>query len=59
MFPCRDIYEQMRSDMRIMKEESQVIQRALTPKEKRLSSLQASLEAMRGTAQSLEEELGE
>ncbi len=45
--------------MRIMKEESQVIQRALTPKEKRLSSLQASLEAMRGTAQSLEEELGE
>ncbi|XP_072027015.1 structural maintenance of chromosomes protein 3-like isoform X1 [Amphiura filiformis] len=54
----KDIYEQMRSDMRIMKEESQVIQRALTPKEKRLSSLQASLEAMRGTAQSLEEELG-
>ena len=48
----------MKSDMRIMKEESQVIQRALTPKERRLSSLITSLEAMKGSAQSLDDEIG-
>ncbi|XP_071792675.1 structural maintenance of chromosomes protein 3-like [Asterias amurensis] len=54
----KDIYEKMKSDMRIMKEESQVIQRALTPKERRLSSLITSLEAMKGSAQSLDDEIG-
>ncbi|XP_077861415.1 structural maintenance of chromosomes protein 3 [Saccoglossus kowalevskii] len=54
----KDIYEQMRSDLRIQREESQVIQRSLQPKERRLNSLKSSLQAMKSTAQSLEEEMG-
>ncbi|XP_070540446.1 structural maintenance of chromosomes protein 3-like [Ptychodera flava] len=54
----KDIFEQMRSDLRIQREESQVIQRSLQPKERRLNSLKSNLEAMKSTAQSLEEEMG-
>lgn len=48
----------MRSDMRIMKGESNVIEKALGPKEKRVQSLLSNLEAMKGSARSLEDELG-
>ncbi|XP_077991930.1 structural maintenance of chromosomes protein 3-like [Glandiceps talaboti] len=54
----KDIFEQMRSDLRIQREESQVIQRSLQPKERRLNSLKSNLEAMKSTLQSLEEEMG-
>ncbi|XP_041476327.1 structural maintenance of chromosomes protein 3-like [Lytechinus variegatus] len=54
----KDIYDKMRSDMRIMKEESQVIQKSMAPKERRQQSLNTNLEAMRSTASSLEEEIG-
>ncbi|PIK61922.1 putative structural maintenance of chromosomes protein 3 isoform X3 [Apostichopus japonicus] len=54
----KNIYEKMRSDMRIMKGESNVIEKALGPKEKRVQSLLSNLEAMKGSARSLEDELG-
>ena len=41
-----------------MKEETQRIQTSHAPKERSLSSLQASLESMKTTAQSLESEKG-
>lgn len=41
-----------------MKEEAQRIETSRTPKERSLASLQSSLESMKTTAQSLNEELG-
>ena len=54
----RDIYDKMRADLRLMKEESQRIETSRAPKERSLSSLQSSLDSMKTTAQSLNEELG-
>ncbi|KAJ8025935.1 Structural maintenance of chromosomes protein 3 [Holothuria leucospilota] len=54
----KDIYEKMRSDMRIMKGESNVIEKALGPKERRVQSLVTNLDAMKASAKSLEDELG-
>ncbi|PIK59377.1 putative structural maintenance of chromosomes protein 3 isoform X3 [Apostichopus japonicus] len=53
----KNIYEKMRSDMRIMKGESNVIEKALGPK-RNVQSLLSNLEAMKGSARSLEDELG-
>jgi len=52
------IYDKMRADMRLMKEESQRIDTSRAPKERSLASLESSLDSMKTTAQSLNEELG-
>lgn len=54
----RDIYDKMRGDLRLMKEESARIEASRTPKERSLHSLESSLDSMKTTAQSLNDELG-
>ncbi|XP_064600089.1 structural maintenance of chromosomes protein 3-like [Liolophura sinensis] len=50
-------YDKMRADLRLMTEELKSIEKAKA-KEKSIGSLQTSLEAMKSSAQSLNEELG-
>ncbi|OWF38325.1 structural maintenance of chromosomes protein 3-like [Mizuhopecten yessoensis] len=54
----KDTFDKMRADLRLMTEELQSIERSRSPKEKSVASLQTSLEAMQGSAASLNEELG-
>ena len=54
----RDIYDKLRADLRLSKEESQRIDTSHAPKERSLTSLLSSLESMKTTAQSLNAELG-
>ena len=54
----RDIYDKMRSDLRMMKEEAQRIETSRAPKERSLGSLQTSLDSMQTSAESLKQELG-
>ena len=54
----KDIYDKMRADLRLNKEEAQRIETSRAPKERSLASLQASLESMRTSANSLNDELG-
>ncbi|XP_013420555.1 structural maintenance of chromosomes protein 3 [Lingula anatina] len=54
----KDVYDKMRGDLRLMKEEHSQIQKARQPKERSLASHQASLDSMKTSAQSLNEELG-
>lgn len=54
----KDIYDKMRADLRLNKEEAQRIETSRAPKERSLASLQASLESMKTTASSLNAELG-
>lgn len=54
----KDIYDKMRADLRLNKEEAQRIETSRAPKERSLASLQASLESMKASAKSLNDELG-
>lgn len=54
----KDIYDKMRADLRLSKEEAQRIETSRAPKERSLASLQASLESMNASEQSLKAELG-
>ncbi|CAH1784036.1 unnamed protein product [Owenia fusiformis] len=54
----KDIYDKMRADLRLMKEEHAQLEKSRPSKERSLASLQQSLDSMKTTAQSLNEELG-
>ena len=49
----------MRTDLRLMKEEAQRIETSRAPKERSLASLQQSLEQMKTSSSSIQQELGE
>lgn len=53
----RDIYDKMKGEIRIMKEELAGIERYRVPKEKSLQQCKSSLEAMYATKEGLESEL--
>ncbi|ESO00959.1 hypothetical protein HELRODRAFT_157320 [Helobdella robusta] len=54
----KDIYDKMRADLRMNKEEAQRIETSRAPKERSLASLQACLESMKTSATSFNNELG-
>ncbi|XP_076824516.1 structural maintenance of chromosomes protein 3-like [Clavelina lepadiformis] len=54
----KDVYERLKGDLRVLKEQEQAMQRALEPKERSLQSLQTNCEALQSTKLSLEEEMG-
>ncbi|KAL0121068.1 hypothetical protein PUN28_008650 [Cardiocondyla obscurior] len=54
---AKDIYDKMKAEIRIMKEELSAIERYRTPKERSLAQCTSSLEAMRATKDGLESEL--
>ncbi|KAG5329047.1 SMC3 protein, partial [Acromyrmex heyeri] len=54
---AKDIYDKMKAEIRLMKEELSAIERYRTPKEKSLAQCTSSLEAMRATKDGLESEL--
>lgn len=54
---CRDVYDKMKAEIRLMKEELSAIERYRTPKERSLAQCTSSLEAMRATKEGLESEL--
>lgn len=53
----RDVYDKMKAEIRLMKEELNAIERYRTPKERSLAQCTSSLEAMRATKEGLESEL--
>jgi structural maintenance of chromosome 3 (chondroitin sulfate proteoglycan 6) len=53
----RDIFDKMKGEIRIMKEELSAIERYKVPKEKSLQQCKSSLEAMYATKEGLESEL--
>ncbi|XP_070151375.1 structural maintenance of chromosomes protein 3 [Polyergus mexicanus] len=54
---AKDIYDKMKAEIRIMKEELSAIERCRTPKERSLQQCKSSLEAMCATKDGLESEL--
>merc|ERR1711953_900013 len=56
---AKDIFEKVKTDMRLMKEELNLIERNQAPKERSLMQLKASLEAMQTTKDGLENELNQ
>ncbi|XP_071448386.1 structural maintenance of chromosomes protein 3 [Hetaerina americana] len=54
---AKDIFDKVKADIRLMKEELSVIERSRTPKERSLAQLKSSLEAMLTTKEGLESEL--
>ncbi|KAL7297145.1 structural maintenance of chromosomes protein 3 [Trichogramma pretiosum] len=54
---ARDIYDKMKGEIRIMKEELSAIERYRVPKEKSLQQCKSNLEAMTATKEGLESEL--
>lgn len=54
----RDNYDKMRADVRLMTEELNSLEKNQPQKGRSVHNLQSSLEAMKGSAQSLKEELG-
>lgn len=53
----RDIFDKVKADIRLMKEELSSIERFRNPKEKSLAQCRSSLEAMQATKEGLESEL--
>lgn len=53
----RDIYDKMKAEIRLMKEELSALERGKLPKEKSLAQCTSNLEAMRATKEGLESEL--
>ena len=53
----RNLFEKVKSDIRLMKEEQQNLDRSKQPKERSLAQLKANLEAMQATKEGLESEL--
>ncbi|XP_071572251.1 structural maintenance of chromosomes protein 3 [Temnothorax nylanderi] len=54
---AKDIYDKIKAEIRLMKEELSAIERYRTPKERSLAQCTSSLEAMRATKDGLESEL--
>ncbi|XP_074642175.1 structural maintenance of chromosomes protein 3-like [Tubulanus polymorphus] len=54
----KDVFDKMRGDLRLMKEEYEAIEKSRPHKERSLASLQGSLDSMKTTARSLNQELG-
>ncbi|XP_017887134.1 structural maintenance of chromosomes protein 3 [Ceratina calcarata] len=54
---AKDVYDKMKAEIRLMKEELSAIERYRTPKERSLTQCTSSLEAMRATKEGLESEL--
>ncbi|XP_076247066.1 structural maintenance of chromosomes 3 [Calliopsis andreniformis] len=54
---AKDVYDKMKAEIRLMKEELSAIERYRTPKERSLAQCTSSLEAMRATKEGLESEL--
>ncbi|XP_015607337.1 structural maintenance of chromosomes protein 3 [Cephus cinctus] len=54
---AKDIYDKMKAEIRLMKEELSAIERYRTPKERSLAQCTSNLEAMRATKEGLESEL--
>ncbi|XP_008549232.1 structural maintenance of chromosomes protein 3 [Microplitis demolitor] len=54
---AKDIYDKMKAEIRLMKEELSAIERYRTPKERSLNQCTSNLEAMRATKEGLESEL--
>ncbi|XP_053978821.1 structural maintenance of chromosomes protein 3 [Hylaeus anthracinus] len=54
---AKDVYDKMKAEIRLMKEELSAIARYRTPKERSLAQCTSSLEAMRATKEGLESEL--
>ena len=56
---AKDIFEKVKTDMRLMKEELSMIDKNQAPKERSLMQLKASLEAMQTTKEGLENEVNQ
>ena len=54
---AKDVFDKVKADIRLMKEELNGIERSRQPKERSLTTLRANLEAMMGTKDGLESEL--
>uniref|UniRef100_A0A6A7FP57 Structural maintenance of chromosomes protein 3 n=1 Tax=Hirondellea gigas TaxID=1518452 RepID=A0A6A7FP57_9CRUS len=54
---AKNLFEKVKSDIRLMKEEQQNLERCKQPKERSLAQLKANLEAMQATKEGLESEL--
>ena len=53
----QDVFEKVKADIRLMREELNNIERSKQPKERSLAQLRSSLEAMQSTKEGLESEL--
>ncbi|KAG1659850.1 Structural maintenance of chromosomes protein 3 [Nymphon striatum] len=53
----RDVFDKLKADIRLMKEELGALERSRQPKERSLASLESSLKAMESTEESLRNEL--
>merc|ERR1719495_2247375 len=56
---AKDVFDKVKTDIRLMKEELNLIDRNQVPKERSLTQLRASLEAMQTTMEGLENELNQ
>ena len=56
-FLLQDVFEKVKADIRLMREELNNIERSKQPKERSLAQLRSSLEAMQSTKEGLESEL--
>merc|ERR1719228_1403322 len=56
---AKDVFDKVKTDIRLMKEELNLIDRNQIPKERSLTQLRASLEAMQTTMEGLENELNQ
>lgn len=57
VFFSRNLFEKVKTDIRLMKEEQSGLERTKQPKERSLTQLKANLEAMMATKEGLESEL--
>ncbi|UYV73509.1 SMC3 [Cordylochernes scorpioides] len=53
----KDVFDKLKADIRLMREELGVVERSRQPKERSLASLESSLKSMESTEQSLRSEL--
>ena len=56
---AKDVFDKVKTDIRLMKEELSLIERNHQPKERSLNQLKSSLEAMQTTKEGLENELNQ
>lgn len=57
LYFSRNLFEKVKTDIRLMKEEQSGLERTKQPKERSLTQLKANLEAMMATKEGLESEL--
>ena len=56
---AKDVFDKVKTDVRLMKEELNNIERNQNPKERSLNALKASLESMQTSKEGLESELNQ